>query len=167
MVELMNPATMFREMTRTMMNPLNMISLGQRLLSGSVQQPGRGGCADAPASPRAGGAAPATRTSNIIELDARPGQGRQVVDIIGEQAIPTIILPSEGFTDEIVLLSLSDPNHVTAISFWENEEAPQRFDRYGFAQVSALLRDVLAAPPQRRHYTVGAATNADILGRSR
>jgi choline dehydrogenase-like flavoprotein/heme-degrading monooxygenase HmoA len=173
MVELMNPTTMLREMTGIMMNPLNMFSLGRRLMSGSVQQqqgrPRDSGTnsarADAPRQTRGG--AQTLQTVNIIELDARPGQASRVIDLIGEQAIPTIIRPFEGFIDEIVLLSLSDPNHVTAISFWENEEAPQRFNQYGFSQVSALLRDVLAGAPQRRHYIVVASTNPDILGWSR
>lgn len=174
MAELMNPTTMFREMTGIMVNPLNMFSLAQRVLSGSVQRSGQGGGREAgggaartSARRDTRGGAPTLQTVNIIELDARPGQARRVVDIIGEQAIPTIIRPFDGFIDEIVLLSLSDPNHVTAISFWENEEAPQRFNQQGFGQVSALLRDVLAAPPQRRHYNVGASTNPDILGWSR
>jgi choline dehydrogenase-like flavoprotein/quinol monooxygenase YgiN len=169
MTELMNPATMFREMTGIMTNPLNMFSLAQRVMSGSVQQAGEAGDRDArgaraSAGRRAGGGAPVLQTVNIIDLDARPGEARRVVEIIGGQAIPTVIRPFEGFIDEIVLVSLSDPNHVTAISFWEDEESPQRFNQYGFSRVSALLRDVLAAPPRRRHYNVSASTNPYILG---
>ena len=108
--------------------------------------------------------APILQFAHIIELDTKPGRAREAIDIIGQQAIPTIIQPAEGFIDEIVLASLSDPNHVTAISFWDNQEVSDRFDGYGFDQVSVLLRDVLAAPPRRRPYNVGASTNPRILG---
>jgi len=95
-------------------------------------------------------------------LDAKPGRAKEAIQIIGEQAIPRIIQPSEGFIDGIVLASLADPNHVTAISFWEDQEVSDRFK--GFDQVTELLKDVLAAPPRRRPYNVGASTNPRILG---
>lgn len=106
--------------------------------------------------------APILQFAHIIELDAKPGRAKEAIDIIAEQAIPNIIQPSEGFIDGIVLASLSDPNHVTAISFWENQEVSDRFG--GFNQVNELLKDVLAAQPRRRPYNVGCSTNPRILG---
>src|SRR5256714_8839901 len=174
MVSLMNPWNMMREMTGVMRNPLNMFSLGQRMLTGTVGQTTKGSNASTSRTgnttlrsgykPQSGGQAPILQFAHIIELTARPGQARRAIDIIGEQVIPTIIQPAEGFIDEIVLLSLADPNQVTAISFWDNQEVSDRFDRYGFDQTSALLTDVVAAPPQRSHFNVGASTNPSIFG---
>jgi len=174
MVSLMNPWNMMREMAGIMTNPLNMFSLGQRMLTGTVGRPTRD--IDAGTSSayntintttqrdQSRGRAPVLQFAHVIELTTTPGRGRRAVDIIGEQAIPNIIQPADGFIDEIVLLSLTDPNHVTAISFWENKEVSDRFDRYGLDQVSALLTDVLAGRPQYRPFNVGASTNPNILG---
>jgi choline dehydrogenase-like flavoprotein len=173
MFSLLNPMTMFREMTGIMTNPLSFFSLGQRMLAGTLQQPPPPGGDRPPApapQPRPGSRAPVSRIgvapilqfAHVIELDAKPGRAKEAIEIIGEQAIPRIILPSEGFIDGIVLASLADPNHVTAISFWEDQEVSDRFE--GFDQVTELLKDVLAAPPRRRPYNVGASTNPRILG---
>src|SRR5215471_18863292 len=88
-----------------------------------------------------------TMFCHIIELTAKPGQARRAVEIIGNQAIPTVIQPAEGFVDEIVLLSLSDPNHVTAFSFWQNKDYSDKFDAYGFDAVTVMVQETLAAPP--------------------
>jgi hypothetical protein len=102
--------------------------------------------------------------SHIIELNAAPRMADHVVTTIRDQAIPRIIQPSPGFVDEIVLLSQSDPNHVTAISFWRSEQDAQQFYAAGFAQVSALVQPFLTAAPARKEYLVGASTNGRILG---
>ncbi|HWG40413.1 MAG TPA: antibiotic biosynthesis monooxygenase [Candidatus Acidoferrales bacterium] len=101
---------------------------------------------------------------HIIELTTKPGQARRAVDIIGNQAIPSVIQPAEGFVDEIVLLSQSDPNHVTAFSFWENKDYSDKFDAYGFDAVTVMLQETLAVPPERRPFDVGVSTNPKIQG---
>jgi len=59
-------------------------------------------------------------------------------------AIPDIIRRAEGFVDEIVLLSETELDHVTAVSI--------------------LLQSVRAAKPERRDFGVGAWTNQTIRG---
>ncbi|MCA1636430.1 MAG: GMC family oxidoreductase N-terminal domain-containing protein [Acidobacteria bacterium] len=102
--------------------------------------------------------------SHIIELTARPGLAKDLVNAIRDQAIPGFIRTSEGFVDEIVLLSDTDSNHVTAISFWRTREDAVRFTANGFASVSALLQPLLSAAPERREFVVGSSTNNQISG---
>lgn len=102
--------------------------------------------------------------SHVIELTAKSGQAKALVDIIRDRAIPEIIRQSPGFVDEIVLLSEDDPNHVSAISFWKSKQDGDRFFQSGFAQVSVLILPYLAAPPARQEYIVGASTNSHIAG---
>lgn len=152
---------MFRGMVGLMMAPFNLLALGGQMLLGQ---------------PRNGTMRPSTNPiiqdqyenlpmySHIIELNARPGRARELVDAIRDQAIPQIIRPSEGFVDEIVLLSDTDPNHVTAISFWRAKTDAERFYANGFARVSALLQPLLSAKPERHEFIVGASTNNHISG---
>jgi len=166
MVGLMsNPGEMVREMTGIMANPMNMFALGQRMLFGKPGSQPAASAGPAPAQP----AAPRTSEkppmySHIIELTAKPGQGRQVVTAIRDQAIPQVIRPSKGFIDEIVLLSDTDPNHVTAISFWTSQQDAELFYATGFARVSALLQSYLSAPPSHQEFIVAASTNDHIVG---
>ena len=102
--------------------------------------------------------------SHIIELTAKSGQATALVNIIRDRAIPEIIRGSEGFIDEIVLLSDTDPNHVTAISFWKSKDDGDRFFANGFAQVSAMTQPYLSAKPERHGFIVGASTNDSIAG---
>ena len=102
--------------------------------------------------------------SHVIELTAKPGQARSLVDAIRDQAIPQVIRPSAGFVDEIVLLSDTDPNHVTALSFWRSQQDAERFYATGFERVSAMLQPFLATRPERHEFVVGASTNNQILG---
>ena len=102
--------------------------------------------------------------SHIIELTAKPGQATALVNIIRDRAIPEIIRGSEGFIDEIVLLSDTDPNQVSAISFWRSKRDGDLFFAHGFAQVSAMTQPYLSAKPERQGFIVGASTNDNIAG---
>jgi choline dehydrogenase-like flavoprotein/heme-degrading monooxygenase HmoA len=185
-----DPVQLVRGMTGLMTNPMSALAVGGRLLSATAQQaidlgarmfpasPGPAGAAPAgPAAPAgqampAGAAAPARPGegsdrpfAHIIELECQPGQATTVVETIRDRAIPDVIQPAPGFVDEIVLLSIDDPNHVTAISFWRSEEAADRFNADGFDKISALLQRFLAAKPQRRQFDVGASTDPGIRGK--
>lgn len=101
--------------------------------------------------------------SHIIELTAGPGQTQALIDVIINRAVPEIIQFSEGFVDEIVLASYSDPARVLAISFWNSKADADAFFESGFSQVSALTAPFLAAKPGRQEFTIGASTNAKIV----
>jgi choline dehydrogenase-like flavoprotein len=156
-----NPASMLKEMAGIMRNPLNMLSLGERLLLG---RPGAESAALAGDAIKQCKQERLPMYSHIIELTAKPGLAKELVDAIRDRAIPQVIRPSEGFVDEIVLLSDTDPNHVTAISFWRSKKDAERFYANGFANASTLLQSFLSAIPERHEFVVGASTNSQILG---
>ena len=98
--------------------------------------------------------------SHIIDLTAKPGQALELADAIRDQAIPQVIRGSQGFLEEIVLLSDNDPNRVSAISFWKSKADAEHFYATGFAKVSALLQSFLSAKPDRHEYVVGSWTSS-------
>jgi quinol monooxygenase YgiN len=102
--------------------------------------------------------------THVLELTAKPGQTGQLVRALRDHALPQVIRPSEGFVDEIVLVSDRAPNQVTSISFWRSQQDGERFYATGFARVSAMLQAYMAAPPERRDYTVAASTEGRIAG---
>ena len=181
-----NPINVLGGMVDMMINPAIMLTIGERLLTGfstadqQTQGPGSAGLRPntVRTHPRPGSQSTTVpggtvtlcqqeRTpmfSHVIELTAKPGQAKTLVKMIRDLAVPQIIRPCEGFVDEIVLLSDTNPDQVSSISFWRSKQDAERFYATGFAKVSALLQSVLAAKPERHEFVVAASTNNNILG---
>src|SRR5437588_12846175 len=123
------------------MIPLSLLALGTRMLT---ERPANGSGKMAGDLGMQLSRQTSPMYSHIIEMDAKPGMARDLVNAIRDQAIPRIIRPSQGFVDEIVLHSVADPNHVSALSFWRAKEDGERFNATGFAPVSALLQSFLS-----------------------
>ncbi len=155
---LTNPTNLLRGMFGLMAAPVNVL----RVMADAMTSAASGSVASA--GGRAAQGARPLMYSHVIELTAKPGRAEELIAAIRDQAIPQIIRRSEGFVDEIVLLSESDPGHVTAISFWRTREDAARFTATGFAGVTALLQEFLSAAPERHEYVVGASTNDEITG---
>ena len=92
--------------------------------------------------------------SHVIELRAKPGVGADLCAAIRDHAVPEVINHFQGYLSEIVLVAHDDPDHVTAISFWNSEADAEAFYQSGFTRVSALLAQFMAARPDRRECTV-------------
>ena len=160
-----NPTNMLRMMVGMMTAPLGLLTASDRMRPAPPDTTsGYSRPTHAAGSTRASESTGVPMFSHIIELIAKPGCAADVVTIIRDQAIPQIIQHAGGFVDEIVLLSDTDQNRVTAISFWQSREDAEHFTDTGFAQVSAMLASYLSAAPQRREFGVGASTNERIRG---
>lgn len=96
--------------------------------------------------------------SHIIELTAKPGQASLLVSAIRDHAIPEIIKRAEGFVDQIVLQSDSEPDHVISISFWESKEYGDLFFQNGFRRVGALTAPFISARPESYKLSVEIST---------
>ena len=102
--------------------------------------------------------------THLIELTARPGQGRNLVNAIRDLAIPGIRRTAPGFVDELVLQSETSPESVSALSFWRSKQDGERFYANGFNHVSEQLAPYLAGPPKVSDFEVGASTTSEITG---
>lgn len=100
--------------------------------------------------------------SHIIELTAKPGQAQQLLSAICDQAIPDVIKPAEGFVDQFVLKSETEPDRITSISFWESKQYGDLFFVNGFHEVSALTAPFLCAKPKTYELNVESSTNHRI-----
>ncbi|MGD0568462.1 MAG: antibiotic biosynthesis monooxygenase family protein [Candidatus Sulfotelmatobacter sp.] len=96
--------------------------------------------------------------SHIIELTAKAGQAGLLIAAIRDHAIPEIIQRAEGFVDQIVLQSDSEPDRVTSISFWESKECGGLFFKNGFRQVGALTAPFISAKPESYQLSVEVST---------
>jgi heme-degrading monooxygenase HmoA len=72
---------------------------------------------------------------------------------MNDKVLP-ILKKQQGFVDEIVLVSSTDPNHVLAQSFWNSREDAERYNRDQFPKIREMMQDVLASPPAVETYDV-------------
>jgi choline dehydrogenase-like flavoprotein/heme-degrading monooxygenase HmoA len=114
------------------------------------------------AMPAGGGAPPppshqgCPMYSQIQEVNAKPGLATEMADVMRNVVIPQYQKPSEGFIDAIVLLSDTEPNHVSVVSFWRSKADADRFIATSFVKASAVLMPYVTAPPERREFSVRA-----------
>ena len=98
--------------------------------------------------------------NHIVDVHAKPGRAADFCRAIQDNL--SIWRAQPGFVDEIVLLE-PGTDHVVAQSFWSTLEDADRFNRDVFPQISAIVKDFMAAPPQTVTYLVAVSTNRNIV----
>lgn len=161
----LNPAAVIKEAMDAVSQPMTamvqLLSQGAERAAAMAVRPGVSRAAAVEDRPVPG---QGPMYSHIIELKAKAGRGRDLVNAIRDQAIPRIIVASRGFVDELVLESDTAPESVTAISFWRTRHDGEQFLANSFSKVSALLAPYLQEAPRRKSFVVGASTNDSIKG---
>jgi heme-degrading monooxygenase HmoA len=99
----------------------------------------------------------------IVELNAKTGKGKELAGTINDQVLK-LLKNQPGFVDEVVLISPDNPDRGVAVSFWQNREDAEKYNRETFAKVSELLRPALEGTPQVRVYDVLTSTAHKIVG---
>ena len=77
--------------------------------------------------------------TRIVETTSKQGKARELCQTIDEKVLP-ILKKQNGFVDELVMVSDSDPNRVVSISFWKTKEDAQRYDREQFDNVKKTIQ---------------------------
>lgn len=67
-----------------------------------------------------------------------------------------------GFVDEIVVAEPA-ADHIVAQSFWSTKEDADRFNAEVFPRITAIVKDIMAAPPKSVTYQVAVSTNRNIV----
>lgn len=66
----------------------------------------------------------------------------------------TLAHQTEGFRGAISLLDVDDPNEVTILTLWIDEEALKRSEQGVFAQAMNRVQDSIDSPPKIKNYRV-------------
>lgn len=70
---------------------------------------------------------------------------------------------SNGYQGLVSLLSMSNPDRLTVITFWDSEEAMNAVHSGVYQKVVAALSDIIDGPPQVANQEVGIFDMAKIL----
>ena len=58
--------------------------------------------------------------TRVVELTGKSGKAKELTNAINEKAVP-ILKKQQGFVDEVVLVSHTEPNRVLGISCWNTK----------------------------------------------
>jgi heme-degrading monooxygenase HmoA len=95
--------------------------------------------------------------TRIVETTSKQGKARELCQTIDEKVLP-ILKKQNGFVDELVMVSDSDPNRVVSISFWKTKEDAQRYDREQFDNVKKTIQHLFEGAPDVRTFDVHTST---------
>jgi quinol monooxygenase YgiN len=71
-----------------------------------------------------------------------------------DRILNTLAQEAEGFRGYMSLLSHEDPNAVTILTLWQDEEALKKSQNDVFARATEKVKDKLEKPPRIENYRV-------------
>jgi quinol monooxygenase YgiN len=95
--------------------------------------------------------------TRLVELRAKPGKTDELCSAASEKVLP-FLKKQQGFQDEIVLVSNTDPNRVLAQSFWNKREDAERYHRERFSKIAEMLRPLCEGEPVVSTFDVNTST---------
>jgi len=95
--------------------------------------------------------------TRVVETTSKHGKARELCHTIDEKILP-ILGKQNGFVDELVMISDTEPNKVIAISFWKTKEDAQRYEREQFDNVKKTLQNTFENAPSVRTFDIHTST---------
>ena len=95
--------------------------------------------------------------TRVVEITTKPGKARELCQTIDDKVLP-ILKKQAGFVDEVVMVSESEPDRVTAISFWKTKEDAHRYEKDQFENVRKAVQSSTEGAPQVRTFDVHTST---------
>ncbi|MGC2210842.1 MAG: antibiotic biosynthesis monooxygenase [Candidatus Korobacteraceae bacterium] len=95
--------------------------------------------------------------TRVVELLCKPGKTAELTRTASEKILP-ILRKQQGFQDEIVLTSNTDPSRVMALSFWTRREDAERYQREQYQQIAEMLLPFCEERPIIATFDVNAST---------
>lgn len=83
--------------------------------------------------------------ARIVTMPLKPGSALKYMKTIEESVIP-LLRRHKGFVDEIALVT-EDGKTALGISFWDDKESAEAYQRSGYREVMKVLENVTAGAP--------------------
>lgn len=99
--------------------------------------------------------------TRVVELKAKSGKARELAQTINDKALP-ILKKQDGFVDEIVLVSDTEPDRILALSFWKRQQDAERYNKDQYPKVNELIAHLVEAAPVVKTFNVDTSTTHKI-----
>jgi heme-degrading monooxygenase HmoA len=95
--------------------------------------------------------------TRVVEIKCKSGKSNELCTAAVEKVLP-ILRKQQGFQDEIVLVSTTNPDHVLTMSFWNRREDAERYQREQFSRMTEMVRQFCEQDPQVATYDVNTSS---------
>jgi heme-degrading monooxygenase HmoA len=99
--------------------------------------------------------------TRVVEMASKSGKAQELANTINDKAVP-ILKKQRGFVDEIVLVSSGKSDQVLALSFWNEREDADVYQRDQYQKIHDTVRHLLETEPEIRTFDVHTSTTHKI-----
>jgi len=94
--------------------------------------------------------------TRVVEITAKSGKAKELTNLFNDKVVP-ILKKQAGFVDETLLISDTDPNRFTAMSFWNSREDAERYNREEYPAIRGMVQPLLETDPVVRTFNVDSS----------
>jgi len=76
--------------------------------------------------------------ARVVAVRTKSGKAREFAKTIHDRIIP-MLEDQQGFVDEILLVSDTEPDQMLALSFWENQQDAERYSHEQCPRINELI----------------------------
>jgi heme-degrading monooxygenase HmoA len=76
--------------------------------------------------------------ARVVAVRTKSGKAREFAKTIHDRIIP-MLEDQQGFVDEILLVSDTEPDQILALSFWENQQDAERYSDEQCPRINELI----------------------------
>ena len=103
--------------------------------------------------------------TRIVEVKAKSGKAREVAKTIEDKALP-ILKKQQGFVEEIVLVSDTEPDQLLALSFWKKQQDAERYNREQYPKVNELISHLVERAPMVKTSNVAVSSSRKLAAKA-
>jgi quinol monooxygenase YgiN len=102
--------------------------------------------------------------ARIIQLTAKPGKGKELVDTIVQRPL-SVLEEQPGFVEAIALIPETEPDQFIGLSIWKSKADADRFAQGPGLQQLDSYKPLLQGEPTFRSFQLAASTAQNVRAR--
>ena len=99
--------------------------------------------------------------ARVVAVSTKPGKAREFTETIHGRIVP-MLEDQQGFVEEILLVSDTEPDQILALSFWESQQDAERYTHEQYPRINELISHLVSSAPVSRTFNVDAFSSHNI-----
>src|ERR1700737_796620 len=106
-----------------------------------------------------------TMFTRVVAVMTKPGKVRELSKTIHDKILP-ILEDQQGFVDEILLVSDTEPDQILSLSFWKSQQDAERNSHEQSPRKNELISHLVESAPVPKTFNVDTFPSHNIPGRA-